>query len=50
MPAHAARDELLLHRGTQFDPAVVDALLCALDLADNRSGERYASLAAVGQD
>jgi diguanylate cyclase (GGDEF)-like protein len=45
MPAHAARDELLRHRGTQFDPTAVDALIRALDLADDLPVERYATLA-----
>jgi HD-GYP domain-containing protein (c-di-GMP phosphodiesterase class II) len=35
MPRQAARTELLRHRGTQFDASVVDALLSALDLADD---------------
>jgi diguanylate cyclase (GGDEF)-like protein len=47
MPAQEAREELLRHRGTQFDAAVVDALLCALDLADHRPVERHAVLAPV---
>ncbi len=34
MPAQSAREELMCHRGTQFDTAVVDMLLRALDLAD----------------
>jgi HD-GYP domain-containing protein (c-di-GMP phosphodiesterase class II) len=50
MPAQAARQELLRHRGTQFDAAVVDALLCALTLADNLPVLRHASFAPVGQD
>jgi HD-GYP domain-containing protein (c-di-GMP phosphodiesterase class II) len=48
MPAQAARDELLRHRGTQFDAAVVDALLRALKLADNLAVESHASFASVG--
>lgn len=43
MPTQAAREELLRHRDTQFDATVVDALLCALDLADNLSVERHTS-------
>jgi diguanylate cyclase (GGDEF)-like protein len=35
MPAQAAKQELLRHRGTQFDPTVIDTLLDALNLADN---------------
>jgi putative nucleotidyltransferase with HDIG domain len=45
MPAQAAREELIGHRGTQFDATVVDALLCALNLADNLAVERHASFA-----
>jgi HD-GYP domain-containing protein (c-di-GMP phosphodiesterase class II) len=45
--AQSAREELLRHRGTQFDPTVVDALLQALDLADGSPGERYEALAPV---
>jgi putative nucleotidyltransferase with HDIG domain len=45
MPAQAAREELIRHRGTQFDATVVDALLCALNLADNLAVERHASFA-----
>jgi HD-GYP domain-containing protein (c-di-GMP phosphodiesterase class II) len=48
MPAQAAREELLRHRGTQFDAAVVDALLRALKLADNLAVEGHASFASVG--
>ena len=45
--AQSAREELLRHRGTQFDPTVVDALLQALDRADGSPGERYEALAPV---
>jgi diguanylate cyclase (GGDEF)-like protein len=48
MPAQAAREELLRHRGTQFDPAVVDALLRALKLVDNLAVESQDSFASVG--
>ena len=39
MSARAATDELLRHRGTQFDAAVIDALLDGLNLADGPSIE-----------
>jgi diguanylate cyclase (GGDEF)-like protein len=46
MPAQAAKEELLRHRGTQFDTTVVDTLLDALNLAaDNLPIEPHASLA-----
>jgi diguanylate cyclase (GGDEF)-like protein/putative nucleotidyltransferase with HDIG domain len=47
MPAQAAREELLAHRGTQFDTTVVDALLQALDNADGPPGKRHAALVPV---
>jgi two-component system cell cycle response regulator len=45
MPAQAAKQELLRHRGTQFDSTVIDSLLDALNLADNLPIEPHASLA-----
>jgi diguanylate cyclase (GGDEF)-like protein/putative nucleotidyltransferase with HDIG domain len=47
MSAQSARDELLSHRGTQFDTTVVDALLRTLDLADGSPGQRDEALAPV---
>jgi HD-GYP domain-containing protein (c-di-GMP phosphodiesterase class II) len=45
MPLQAAKEELLRFRGTQFDATVVDALLDALNLADNLPIEPHASFA-----
>jgi diguanylate cyclase (GGDEF)-like protein len=39
MPTQAAKQELLRHRGTQFDASVIDALLDGLNLADKLSME-----------
>jgi two-component system, cell cycle response regulator len=43
LDADAARAELVANRGTQFDPAAVDALIAELDVA----GERSAATAAA---
>ena len=45
MPIRAARAELLKHRGVQFDPQAVDAMLEALDL-----GEVLSAYKAPGSD
>ncbi len=45
LPAQAAKQELLRHRGTQFDATVIDTLLDALNLADNLPVEPHAPLA-----
>lgn len=45
LTAHEAKQELLRHRGTQFDTIVIDTLLDALNLAENLPIEPHASLA-----
>ncbi|MGB9182476.1 MAG: diguanylate cyclase [Solirubrobacteraceae bacterium] len=47
MPAQSVRDELLRHRGTQFDATVVDALLEALSFAEGPPGRRSEAVATV---
>jgi HD-GYP domain-containing protein (c-di-GMP phosphodiesterase class II) len=49
MPVQAAKEELLRFRGTQFDATVVDALLDALNLADNLPIEPHASFALAAR-
>jgi HD-GYP domain-containing protein (c-di-GMP phosphodiesterase class II) len=50
LPAHAAKQELLRHRGTQFDATVTDTLLDALTVAEDLPIKPRASLTPTGRN